>query len=492
MASPFQLIHRVQRLKKLRHQLDLAGRQNPYTELRAKPLGKFIPAISPDYGEPKHLELLLTALALLFGGSRRVCVSVPPRHGKSETLLHFIAWLLLREPKAKILYVTHTASFARKQSKTARRLARAAGVRLSDESNRADEWETESGGGLIARGLDGEITGRGFDIIIVDDPVKSRRVAESALLRSSMFEWFTNDVFTRLTPNGSVLVVHTRWHVDDLIGRLVKDKGYERINLRAIAVANDNGEPDNDTRAEGEALWPEGGWTAEVLRERREAVGEYAWWSLYQGEPRPRGGSVFGDAVYYDELPRTGYTVAFGIDLAYTAKGQGRGDYSVIVELWRSGDTYYVVDVVRKQVQAPEFGLTLKTKKSQRPGARMRWDYAGTEKGSAQFFARVGIHLDLHPAKGDPFVRAQEVAAAWNAGKVQVPNVEDFASAEHWLDAFVEELQDFTGLNDKHDDQVVALASGFESLRRVGGTGGSGGAYSSARKHRGSLPKPRD
>lgn len=431
-------------------------------------------------------------------------MSVPPRHGKSDTVLHFIAWLLLRTPTARILYVTHTKSFALKQSKTARKLARAAGVRLSDESNRGDEWETEAGGGLVSRGIDGEITGRGFDVILVDDPVKSRKVAESALARENLFAWFTEDVFTRLTPTGSVIVIHTRWHVDDLIGRLVKDKGYKRLNIRAIAVVgNDNGQPENDNwkdpREDGEALWPEGGWTVEVLQERRALVGEYGWWSLYQGEPRPRGGNVFKDAHFYDELPSKGYRVGLGVDLAYTAETQRRGDWSVILELWCEQSpnrddlpVFYVVDVIRKQVEAPDFSLSLKAKATARPGVQMWWHSSGTEKGSLQFFKRAKIPIIPKNPGGDPFTRSQEFAAAWNDGRVLVPNPEAadddgnilFPEAEHWLPTFLEELQEFTGIADKHDDQVVAGASAFDSLTHT-----MPGTYGAARKARSKLPK---
>lgn len=414
-------------------------------------LAAFIPRLSPDYSVPTHLSLLTGQLEQLVGGGLRLGVSVPPRHGKSETVLHAIAWMLARAPATKILYVTHTASFARRQSKVARRLARAAGVTLSLESNRADEWETGVGGGLVARGVDGEITGRGFDVILVDDPVKSRRVAESSLARETMFEWFTSDVFTRLSPSGSIAVIHTRWHVDDLIGRLVKDRGFVRLNLPAL-------------RDDGVALWPAGGWTVEVLQARREAVGEYAWWSLYQGEPRPRGGAVFGEPHFFDELPGRGYRVGRGIDLAYTAKGQGRRDWSVFLELWRSGEYYYVVEVIRKQVDTTSFALTLKAKAAERPGVRMRWTAAGTEKGAADFFRRAKIPITTVTPKGDPFVRAQGVAAAWNAGRVLVPNPEVFEDAD-WLPALLDELGEFTGLHDKHDDQVVSLADAFDALQ---------------------------
>lgn len=420
---------------------------------------------------------MLGELATLYGTSRRLCVSIPPRHGKSETILHFIAWLLSWKPSARILYVTHTKPFALKQSKAARRLARLAGVRISDESNRGDEWETTSGGGLVARGIDGDITGRGFDVIVVDDPVKGDKAAESGVQRDALFTWFTSDVFTRLTPTGSVVVVHTRWHVDDLIGRLVKDRGYKRLNLRAIAdVANDNG-PGNDNwkdpRKPGAPLWPEGGWTVDVLADRRRTVGEYRWFSLYQGEPRPRGGNVFAEPTFYDELPKRGYRVAFGVDLAYSETTQRRADYSVILELWRvetrdpNRPKFYVVEVARKQVDAPSFALTLKAKATERPGVKMHWHYAGPEKGIAQFFTKREIPLRAKPAVGDPFQRAQEVAAAWNAGDVMVPNTEYFPSAEDWLPMFLDELGDFTGIRDKHDDQVVSLASAHGALRGV-------------------------
>jgi hypothetical protein len=500
-----QFLARIERLKKLKAQYGAPAPER-FTELRAKSLGRFIPALTPDYREPVHLAPLLQALEALFGGRRRLCVSVPPRHAKSDTLLHFIAWLLLRNPKARILYVTHTKSFALRQSKTARRLARACGIRLAEESNRGDEWETEAGGGLTARGIDGDITGRGFDVILVDDPVKSRKVAESSLQREAIFQWFTQDVFTRLTPTGSVMVVHTRWHVDDLIGRLVNDKGYQRLNIRAIAIANDNGEPDNDNwkdpRDDGEALWPDGGWTVEVLDERRRLIGEYGWWSLYQGEPRPRGGAVFEEPAYYDELPSRAYRVSYGIDLAYSKKTYA--DWSVCIELWREDrdghdkdgkplkPLFYVVEVQRKQVKAPEFLLTLHSKQSKRR-APMRWYAYGAELGIADFISQKVKSLEILSTSADHFQRAQPVAACWNDGRLLVPSnaalgLEEDDSQPDWLVCFLDEVTNFVGAGDLHDDQVDALAAAYDvlsaSLRipdqpkgnmsRWGGSGGRG------------------
>jgi hypothetical protein len=470
-------LNRIRQLRKLKAE-HARPDTNRLGELRAKSLGPFIPALSGalGYREPRHLHALLGEFEGLYNGRKRLCVSVPPRHGKSETLLHAIAWLLLRYPRIRILYITHTSTFANKQSKSARKLAKNAGVRLSDESNRADEWETEEGGGLVARGMDGDITGRGFDVILVDDPFKNRQAAESALQRETIYTSFTQDIFTRLTPTGSIVVVHTRWHVTDLIGRLVKEKAFELLNIRAIALAaNDNG------RAEGEALWPEGGWTVDVLEERRRILGEYGWWSLYQGEPRPRGGAVFEAPTYYDALPEGSYRVGYGTDLAFS-KRTAR-DYSVCIELWRVDregldergqrflPLYYVVDVQRKQVKAPEFALTLRSKVRRNPGP-MRWYGYGPELGTADFIKQLVPELEIVSKPDDKYGRAQPAAATWNDCRFLVPSAK-FLKLEDgeempdvWL-RFLGEIADFTGQNDVSDDQVDALAAGHDVLDLV-------------------------
>jgi len=381
-------------------------------------------------------------------------LTVPPRHGKSETILHGIALALLRDPTIPILYATHTATFAAKQSRRARKLATAVGVGPAEGANRADQWETEAGGGLVARGTGGEVTGRGFRLILVDDPIKSRAVAESSIQREAIWDWLRDDIFTRCEPGGSIIIVHTRWHPDDPIGRISAD-GWDVLTLRALAEAGDT-----DGRNEGEALWP-ARWPVEALARRRALVGEYGWASLFQGRPRPRGGTVFGDPHYYDRLPIQGYRIGHGCDLAYTAKTSA--DYSVVVTLYQAGDVFYVVDVQRKQVDAPAFTLTLKAAQSTHPGP-MLWHASGTEKGAAQFIQKQLPTFRVKQTTADKFVRSQSVAAAWNADKVLLPR------RAPWLDVFVSEVCGFTGVGDVHDDQVDALASAHTVLAQVGST----------------------
>ena len=412
----------------------------------------FMPQLSPELMSPVWLWQLAWALDSAEHGPCRVWFTVPPRHGKSELLLHDIARVLAKDPTSQLLYMTHTATFAAKQSKRARRLAKAAGVELAGDSNRADEWETAQGGGLVARGIGGEVTGRGFCKAYIDDPIKNRAEAESPTFRDKVWSSITDDVLTRLTPSGSCYLVHTRWHPDDAIGRAIKG-GWPGITRRAIAEPGDD-----DGRQEGEALAPQIGWTADVIRERMAAIGDYGAASLFQGRPRKRGGAVFGAPHFYSELPaRLQY--GHGVDLAYTSKTVA--DRSVVVTLGRFGDCYYVVDVVSQQVEAPEFTLSLVSAANKRPG-RMLFIGSGVEKGSTQFIKRRVPRFEFKAATSDKFVRAQECAAAWNAGKLLVPD--PATNPVPWLFDFLEVIEGFTGINDARDDEVDALASAHRVL----------------------------
>ncbi len=419
----------------------------------------FIPAVTPSFDRPEHLAGLVDDIEAAFTRPLESYCTVPPRHYKTETLIHGIGWGLRRWPETPVLYATHTATFANKQSKRAKKIARAAGVELELGSNRADEWYTTAGGGLVARGVGGEVTGRGFKVIIVDDPIKNREQAESQIFLQKTADWLEADIFSRGTPDVAILVIHARWHPRDPIGRLI-EKGWKGRVLRAVAE-----EGDTDGRKPGEALCPKR-WPLPILEQRKERVGPYNWASLYQGRPRPRGGTIFGDAKYYDVLPQR-YHAAYGVDLAYTAKTSAC--YSVCLRLLFDGEFFYVHQVRRDQVLAPEFASAIKGMYAARPGV-MVWHCATSEMGSGQFIQRAlgnsGRHfvMELASSIGDPYVRAQDIAADWNAGKVLVPNPENYDAP--WLADFLSEVQSFTGVSDTYNDQVVALASARTAVFR--------------------------
>lgn len=332
-------------------------------------------------------------------------------------------------------------------------MADVAGVPFRNDSRSICEWNLTNGAELYATGVGGSITGRPAGLIVLDDLIKGWKEAQSAGLREFAEDWFAANVDSRIHPDTSVIFPSTRWHEEDISQRLI-DQGFEHINLPAI-------------KDDGSVLWPEGR-PLEFLEERRKGK-EFIFEALYQGRPRPRGSEVFGLAHYCDHIPREG-RVGIGIDLAYSSKTHA--DYSVSVVLVQKGDTYTVADVVRKQVQATDFALSLKAHASAWRGAKMRWACSGTEKGTAQFLRQLGLPVDEVSANRDKLARALPVSAAWNQGKILVPR------NEPWTEEFVREVTHFAGVNDPHDDQVDALASAFDLLSSGAGLGQYSGSGS--------------
>jgi predicted phage terminase large subunit-like protein len=425
----------------------------------------FIPRVSPLMPggvpgvPPKHLAKITEALALAEYQPIRVCFSVPPRHGKTEMIIHTIAWWLARHPEHTLAYASYSSDLAGGKSIRARDIAAMAAVRMRSDVARASEWRTISGGGLLAVGTGGPLTGQGANLLIVDDPIKNREEAESKTYRDRVWDWFTSTATTRITPGGSIVVVHTRWHQDDLIGRLRKKKGWTYINLPAI---------DGD----GEALWPEGGWTKEVLAKRREEVGEYDWWSLYMGEPRPRGGRMFEEPGFYEKPSVINAKLIIACDPAATAKTHA--DYSVIVvgAAWRGEDglpRVDILDVKRAQVEIPQL-VRMLALEQQKWRAPVVVEATGGFKAVPQALRQVmrGLKVIEVQPTADKFTRALPASAAWNAGRIRLPAMVDATGQPrkdlpHWVMSFMEEVEAFTGVSDAHDDQVDALSHLYQA-----------------------------
>lgn len=402
-------------------------------------------------------------------------VSTPPQHGKTSCELYGATRHLLRHPDQAVALVTYEQRLALKFSYHAKLIAEAAGLHITGHA--LSEWRTDRHGSFLATSVSGPLTGHpALKLILVDDPYKGRAEAESALERAKVRDWMSGSVIARAHPDTSIIVTHTRWHEDDLIGFLSKWKKadgtprFEHINLPAINEA-------------GEALWPELH-PVEELNERRR--NEYDWWSMYMGSPRPKGGALFQDTYFFDRLP-DGYRVSIGVDLAYTAKTHA--DYSVAVVLAEKAGLYYVLDVVRLQVAAPLFGQRLKMLQAAYPGAPMTAYAYGPEKGNIDWLRKEGLRIWGKSMSGDKHARAQPVAGAWNAGKILLPRTRGALDPSlppshaqlppEWLDEFVSELASFSGINDPHDDQVDALAPAYDRISpRKGDTGGPVGAVS--------------
>src|SRR6185369_2890471 len=196
------------------------------------------------------------------------------------------------DPALRVVVGAYNATLASKFSRKARRIALAAGVALSDERTAVEDLETTAGGGMRAVGVGGGITGQGGDLIVIDDPVKSREEAESEVYREKVWSWYTDDLYTRLEPGGAMILIMTRWHMDDLAGRILASEGAAKwtvVNLPALAVENDA-----LGRAMGEALCPERYDEAALEAIKSEGgMSAYSFAALYQQDPRPRDGNMF-------------------------------------------------------------------------------------------------------------------------------------------------------------------------------------------------------
>lgn len=244
-------------------------------------------------------------------------VGGPPRHGKSDLLCcHGSAWILGNYPRKKIIIAAYQASLSEKHSRRARGFFEKWGPLLwdaypSQTTFTGSDWETSEGGGVKSVGIEAGASGYGADILFIDDYHKDNLSAESKLQRENVWEWWKSAAIERLHPGGFVVIYATRWHDDDLCGKLLKqekelgdDCPFEIINIRFPALAEEN---DVLGRKPGESLWP--WWKNEkALGAIRLAVGPYLWSAVFQANPTPRGGHLFKSEHfrYYDREISTG------------------------------------------------------------------------------------------------------------------------------------------------------------------------------------------
>lgn len=427
----------------------------------------FIRRVTPHHPPPRHILPLIAEIERARWEPIELCVSMPPRHTKTVTLLNALAWWVQCSPADMSAYISYNDTIALSKSRLCRQVAGFAGVPLGGMSDAASEWTTGAGGGLVASGAGAGLTGRGFQgLIVVDDPYKNREEADSPIVKEKVWENFNEVVLTR-REGASTIVCHTRWGEDDLIGRLVKEKGWKYLNLAALA---EPGDPLG--RAEGESLWAENPeFTAAKLKAIEAQIGEWSFAALYQGRPRPRGHALFGVETYHQGNSVDGHRIVIYGDPAASKKTTA--DYGVMLALAVKGrketQSAKVLDLIRAQMTVPEYARAVRAFQQRWNNAPLWVEAVGAFKAVPQILLEVDPSMKNrireHQPVGDKFQRAQGVAAAWNAGRVTVP----FGAP--WVADFLEEVQRFTGVNDRHDDQVDCLSGAWNVGSKSGGLG---------------------
>lgn len=371
----------------------------------------------------------------------------------------YAPWHLAQHPDHCVIAASHTAELAEKWGRRVRNLigehSLILGVGLSPDSQAAGRWDTSSGGEYFAAGVGGAIAGRRADLVVIDDPVRSREDADSELVRDKTWDWYKSDLYTRLKPGGRIVLIQTRWHEDDLAGRLLEDMAaggdkWDVISLPALAEADDPlGRP------AGAPLWPE--WEDdEALARKRRAVGARDWSALYQQRPAPEEGDYFKtEWLRPSAKPPALETMRVygGSDYAVTADG---GDYTVHVVVGLDSEgRMYLLDVWRKQASSDEWVEAL-------CDLVLKWKPIGWAEEQGQIKSGVGpflerrmrerkayVHRDQFPTRGDKAVRAQSIR-----GRMALEGLYVQHNAKWFADLRSELLSFPAG---KHDDQVDAL-----------------------------------
>ena len=315
-------------------------------------------------------ETLDNFLKDLIDGKRpRLIITMPPRSGKSEIVSRrFPAYFLGKYPDLSIISVSYSASLAEDFSRDVQRIIDSdeykkifPNTKLSDKKDKnykrtSDFFEiVDHKGVYCSAGVGGSITGKGCDILIIDDPIKNRQEANSETVRKKIYDWYSSTAYTRLSPIGGVIMMCTRWHLDDLIGKVLSDKNQKPFHVISYPAIAEHDEPH---RKQGEALHPER-FSLEILNEIKSTLSTADWLSLYQQKPVPEGGAIFETSKirYYDESsePKRFDQIVGSWDMTF--KENKSSDF-VVGQLWgRKGADFYLLDMVRDRM---DFVKTLK------------------------------------------------------------------------------------------------------------------------------------
>lgn len=450
--------------------------QRAYDDLIA-----FCQHMQSDYKVGKHHRILADMLMGIEQGDKdRICVNIPPRHGKSQLVsIMFPAWYLGRNPGKKVMMVSHTTDLAVDFGRKVRNLiatdeykAIFPTVSLAVDSKSAGRWNTSVGGEYYACGIGSSIAGRGADLLLIDDPHSEQDVINGNFdVFAKAYDWFTYGARTRLMPGGSVAIVQTRWHMDDLTGRVVVDMSqndkadqYEIVEFPAILeVPRKKGSGYTE-----KPLWPEF-FDLNALHRTKASMPTFQWNAQYQQEPTAEEASIVKREWWQswgDEAPPLCEYIIMSLDAA--AESHNRADFTalttwgVFLNEHTGAHNIILLNSIKKRLEFPELKeLAMEEYSSWDPDAFI------VEKKSSgtalyQEMRRMGLPVQEytpHRGSGDKLARLNSVSDIVSSGLVWVPTT-------RWAEEVIEEIAGFPFMS--HDDLVDSTIMALMRFRQGG------------------------
>ncbi len=451
---------------------------------------------------PRHLRKLYELIQRTRYEQVFATISEPPRHGKTTSFALAFAYRLLYDPACQNFYTTYAGKRSADVGLATMRIVESLGVPLDPKNSSVLDFSTLFGGGLQSTSKGGQITGGGSNggLVVCDDLLKGHKEARSQLARDDVHDYITTDVMSRIEGGASLIIMNTRWHDDDPIGRIMKNPmGLGEIagtkpwiHINEPAVGDEYGNPID------ERLYPELAhplwldvdaanpgsheaamrWYA-VIRARNEA----AWWALYQGTPRSDKSKIFQEPSYYnlpgskekeDDAQPFDWDGKRGcIVLDPAASEKTTADFNAIgcVAMEGYGDSAigYLVDVHKEQMSIPA-AARMALAWQRRYRLPLVIESVGGFKAVPQIINEIVPKMKIiePPMRGDKVQRSAASAAAWNTGRYRVPaGVDKFGrpmTGIDWVEDTVRVARLFTGVNDDEDDVVDMMAHGFNYL----------------------------
>ena len=398
-------------------------------------------------------------------------IATPPQHGKSQSITETLpSWYLGRHPDDRVIEISYNVEFAVRFGRLNRRKIEEYGddifgIRLAKDSSKAVEFDiAEHSGGMNSSGVGTGVTGRKCNLMIIDDPIKNKREAFSKARRDLIYEEWLMSFKTRLHPHSKVILIMTRWHEDDLAGRLLEEE--ENIKLLRFPCEC---EDENDLlgRNIGDALCPEIGKGNKWLQEYKKGLiskeGSMTWNALFQGRPTAMEGNIIERDwwEYYEELPQIN-TWVMSVDAAF--KDEDQSDF-VAIQVWgKNNADIYLIDAVKKHLSFPDTIVEIRRLRAMYPDCKTTL-IEDRANGSAIIrmlrYEMTGV-IPIQPI-GSKMARVQAILGAIESGNVHLPKHKRFTGD------FVEECSAFP--NAAHDDQVDAMSQALNRLIYQRGTG---------------------